>query len=124
MYCRMFQAPPSRYKCVPACFLHVSRSLHRYQRGGYLLPASHGTTGPAIWRIDSCGSSGAEEELSAALLALLRYPLERRSRGVAATQAAAKLASSLVSTVWGVLDDVVVTPALQAYVNEAQGGQH
>ena len=64
-----------------------------------------------------------EAELASALSTLLRDPLERRSRGLAAAQAAAKLASSLVSTVWTVLDDVVVTPALQAYVNTQQQQQ-
>jgi hypothetical protein len=33
--------------------------------------------------------------------------------GVCCLQAAAKLASGLVSTVWHVVDDMVVTPALQ-----------
>jgi hypothetical protein len=33
-----------------------------------------------------------------------------------AIQAAAKLASGLVSTVWHVVDDMVVAPALQDYV--------
>lgn len=38
-------------------------------------------------------------------------------------QGAAKLASSLVSTVWGVLDDLVVTPALHEYAVSGGGSR-
>ncbi|WIA36477.1 hypothetical protein OEZ86_007777 [Tetradesmus obliquus] len=87
-------------------------SYLRY-RGEYILPATHlpyAPHGPAVWRVT--GVDG----LAAAVGTLLREPLERRSRGHAATQAAAKLASGLVSTVWHVVDDMVVAPALQDYV--------
>lgn len=86
--------------------------LCRWQRG-YVVPASQlpcDTSGPAIWRV------GSEDELTDALLTLLSDPLERRSRGQAAAQAAAKLASGMVGTVWTVLDDAVITPALQEFV--------
>jgi hypothetical protein len=78
----------------------------------FVLPASQlpRNTGPAVWLV------AGEPELKSALLTLLQDPLERRSRGHAAAAAAAKLASGLVNTVWHVLDDMVVTPALQAYV--------
>jgi hypothetical protein len=94
----------------------VGTSYLRY-RGEYILPATHlpyAPSGPAVWRV-----AGAEG-LTSAVASLLREPLERRSRGHAAAQAAAKLASGLVSTVWHVVDDMVITPALQAYVT-AQG---
>ena len=81
-----------------------------------MLPATHlpRESGPAVWRV------GSEEELAAALALLLREPLERRSRGHAAAAGAAKLASGLVNTVWHVLDDQVITPALHAYVQQQQ----
>ena len=64
-----------------------------------------------------------EDELAAAVSALLRDPLERRSRGYAAAQSAAKLASGLVSTVWHVLDDSIITPSLHNYVSKLKEGQ-
>jgi hypothetical protein len=94
----------------------VGTSYMRYQ-GEYILPATHlpySPHGPAVWRV------AGREGLALAVSTLLREPLERRSRGHAAAQAAAKLASGLVSTVWHVVDDMVITPALQEYV-AAQG---
>ncbi|KAF6255509.1 hypothetical protein COO60DRAFT_1534606 [Scenedesmus sp. NREL 46B-D3] len=91
----------------------VSGTSYLRYRGEYILPATHlpyAPHGPAVWRVT--GTDG----LAMAVGTLLREPLERRSRGHAAAQAAAKLASGLVSTVWHVVDDVVVTPALQDYV--------
>lgn len=87
-------------------------------RGEYILPATHlpySPNGPAVWRV-----SGTEG-LTLAVSTLLKEPLERRSRGHAAAQAAAKLASGLVGTVWHVLDDMVIAPALQTFVQQ-QGG--
>ncbi|GAX73628.1 hypothetical protein CEUSTIGMA_g1079.t1 [Chlamydomonas eustigma] len=125
------EAPPGVTRGIPSFTQHVrsassgvggsamdspSPSSRLHQRG-YFLPASQlarGATGPAVWRVDGV------DELAAALTTLLRDPLERRSRGHAAAQAAAKMATSLVSTVWCVLDEQVVTPALQAYVAEQQ----
>jgi hypothetical protein len=109
--------------------------------GEYLLPATqlpYIPQGPAVWRIacraaaDSntvlepgqtqadVDAAAAAENLAAAVGHLLREPLERRSRGHAAAQAAAKLASGLVSTVWHVLDDVVVAPALGKFLEAEQ----
>lgn len=110
--------------------------------GEYLLPATqlpYIPQGPAVWRISCRAADGATapalepgqsqadadaaaaaENLAAAVGHLLREPLERRSRGHAAAQAAAKLASGLVSTVWHVLDDVVVAPALGEFL-KAEG---
>jgi hypothetical protein len=47
--------------------------------------------------------------------------MERRSRGHAAAQGAAKLTDGLVSTVWHVVDDTVIAPALHEYVQAQQG---
>lgn len=91
--------------------------------GDYILPATHlppSPHGPAVWRV------GGEKGLAQAVSTLLREPLERRSRGHAAAQAAAKLVSGLVGTVWHVLDDMVIAPSLQEYVASQQqepGGQ-
>ncbi|CAD7697115.1 unnamed protein product [Ostreobium quekettii] len=83
----------------------------RYQ-GEYILPANHlpyAPHGPAVWRVS--GEVGLAESIGT----LLREPLERRSRGHAAAQAAAKLATGLVSTVWSVLDEMVLDPALRKH---------
>ncbi|GMH33462.1 hypothetical protein BSKO_01296 [Bryopsis sp. KO-2023] len=77
--------------------------------GQYILPATHlpySPHGPAVWRVTS------EEDLAYAVSTLLKEPLERRSRGHAAAQGAAKLATGLVSTVWSVMEDMVLEPAL------------
>lgn len=84
------------------------RNLLDYHLGQYILPATHlpySPHGPAVWRVDST------EELAFAISTLLKEPLERRSRGHAAAQAAAKLATGLVSTVWSVMEDMVLAPA-------------
>ncbi|GIL75662.1 hypothetical protein Vretifemale_5404 [Volvox reticuliferus] len=82
--------------------------------GQYLVPAAQVTAdprvGPAVWIVST------EEELAGALSRLLHDTVERQSRGRAAAQGAAKLASSLVTTVWNVLEDMVIAPALQDYI--------
>ncbi|KXZ47329.1 hypothetical protein GPECTOR_36g54 [Gonium pectorale] len=93
----------------------ASSQAQRQHAGQYLIPATQlpcgPRVGPAVWVVSG------EDELASALSTLLRDPLERRSRGRAAAQGAAKLASSLVSTVWNVLEDLVITPALQKYIS-------
>ncbi|GLC73470.1 hypothetical protein PLESTF_001381400 [Pleodorina starrii] len=83
--------------------------------GQFLIPAAQITSdprmGPAVWLVSN------EDELAAALSRLLFDSIERQSRGRAAAQGAAKLASSLVTTVWSVLEDVVIAPALQQYIS-------
>eukprot|EP00798_Chlamydomonas_sp_ICE-L_P006563 gene6563-3215_t len=78
----------------------ASDSLHgpsRYRREcivpAYQLP--QGSCGPAVWVITE------EEELAMAVSKLLSDPIERRSRGYAAAQGAAKLASGLVENASG-----------------------
>jgi len=93
-------------------------SYMRYQ-GDYILPATHlpyNPHGPAVWRVSG------EKGLVMAVSTLLREPLERRSRGHAAAQAAAKLASGLVGTVWHVLDEMVVAPALTDFARTMADG--
>lgn len=116
--------------------------VHNRAGLSYALPAHHmacGPTGPAVWCLpcpsssstsgpsSTSGGSSSTQEVEDALFSTLSHllfrPLEARSRGVAAAQAAAKLASGLVNTVWHVLDDTVITPALHEYV-QAQGAQH
>ncbi|GLI61820.1 hypothetical protein VaNZ11_004329 [Volvox africanus] len=96
----------------------ISGDLHiapcaRYM-GQYLVPAAQMTAdprmGPAVWIVSN------EDELVGALSKLLHDTVERQSRGRAAAQGAAKLASSLVTTVWNVLEDMVIAPALQDYI--------
>jgi hypothetical protein len=100
--------------------LFTSTTLYtcRYA-GSFILPATAlpRETGPAVWRVGDTG-----QELASAIIHLLKDPMERRSRGHAAAQGAAKLTNGLVSTVWHVVDDTVITPALHEYV-EAQRRQ-
>eukprot|EP00873_Tetraselmis_striata_P025121 jgi/Tetstr1/445385/TSEL_033171.t1 len=70
--------------------------------------------GPCVWTVRD------GEELAAAIAQLFLNPGERRSRGHAASCAAADLAANLVSTVWDLLDARVVRPALaEAAAREA-----
>lgn len=58
-----------------------------------MLPATHlpfGTTGPAIWTVEN------DQELSDVIHNLLSDPLQRRSRGFAASQGTARFAIGLV----------------------------
>lgn len=61
--------------------------------GEYLVPATHlpfGSTGPAVWTVNN------EQELTEAINILLTDHLQRRSRGHAASQGAARFAIGLV----------------------------
>ncbi|KAJ9508216.1 hypothetical protein QJQ45_021603, partial [Haematococcus lacustris] len=91
---------------------------HLRYAGRFLLPAtslSPSSCGPAVWQTHS------HPQLASALLLLLSDPVQRHSRGHAAAQGAAKLASGLVHTVWNVVDDVVISQALNSYVLQKQG---
>lgn len=91
-------------------FPHGNAPSYLRYLGEYILPATHlpyHPHGPAVWQVRD------ETGLVTAVGTLLREPLERRSRGHAAAQAAAKLASGLVNTVWQVLDDHVISPTLK-----------
>eukprot|EP00798_Chlamydomonas_sp_ICE-L_P006582 gene6582-3234_t len=96
-------------------------SLHgpsRY-RGECIVPAyqlPRGSCGPAVWVVTE------EEELTLAVSKLLSDPIERRSRGYAAAQGAAKLASSLVENVWNVLDRTVITPSIEDLIKSSSKG--
>lgn len=65
--------------------------------------------GPCIWTVQD------ETELATAVGQLFVDPVERRSRGQAASNAAADLAANLVSTVWDLLDIRVIRPALAEF---------
>ncbi len=97
---------------------HHQHHHHHHHQPHFVLPATQlsRSTGPAVWRV------GSTSELAGALQTLLTDSLERRSRGYAAAQAAAKLASGLVNTVWHVLDDSVITPALHGFVQSNTPG--
>ncbi len=96
------------------CFCRSTTTQERAQGRaaggtGFVLPATQlsRNTGPAVWHVTN------SSDLAAAVLALLTDPLDRRSRGHAAAQAAAQLTSSLVNTVWHVVTESVITPALR-----------
>eukprot|EP00798_Chlamydomonas_sp_ICE-L_P012677 gene12677-15907_t len=77
-----------------------------------IIPACHlprGACGPAVWVVSN------ENQLAEAVCKLMRDPVERESRGLAAAQGAAKLASGLVNNVWSVLDGAIIDPALHDY---------
>jgi len=85
-----------------------NRPLPRFP-GERLLPAHRlpgPPIGPCVWTVSN------EEELVSAVRRLLLDPLERRSRGKAAAQASASLASNLVTSVWELLDSKVISPKL------------
>eukprot|EP00798_Chlamydomonas_sp_ICE-L_P012675 gene12675-15905_t len=78
-----------------------------------IIPACHlprGACGPAVWVVSN------ENQLAEAVCKLMRDPVERESRGLAAAQGAAKLASGLVNNVWSVLDGAIIDPALHDYM--------
>lgn len=70
--------------------------------GEYVLPATHlpfGNTGPGVWMVND------EAELVDGLYLLLTDALQRRSRGHAAAQGAARLVIGLILEVWNALDE-------------------
>jgi hypothetical protein len=71
--------------------------------------------GPAVMLLSQ------PENLAEVVGGLLREPVMRQSRGYVAVQAAARLSSSLVSTIWDVLDGSVLEPALLSF--EGQGAE-
>lgn len=78
----------------------------------YLLSAMHlpqHPEGPAVMLLSQ--SDGLFDMISS----LMREPVMRQSRGYMAVQAAARLSSSLVSTIWDVLDGSVLEPALLSF---------
>jgi len=78
--------------------------------GEYVMPATHlpfGTTGPAIWTVNN------DEELAEAMQTLLTDHLQRRSRGHAASQGAARFAIGLVLEVWKVVFDHLVEEVIR-----------
>jgi hypothetical protein len=90
----------------------VQRAMLRYS-SNYLLSAMHlpqHPEGPAVMLLSQ--SDGLFDMVSS----LLREPVMRQSRGYVAVQAAARLSSSLVSTIW---DGSVLEPALLSF--EGQG---
>lgn len=94
----------------------IAGTLMRYS-GQYVLSASHlpyHPHGPAVWLV-------GERSALDAVATLMREPIERRSRGHAASQAASRLASNLVSTVWDVVDGSVLEPALLAFEGGVKG---
>eukprot|EP00892_Ulva_mutabilis_P000387 jgi/Ulvmu1/10349/UM061_0032.1 len=93
----------------------VRRALLRYS-DNYLLSAMHlphHPEGPAVLLLNQ------PEGLLEAVSSLLREPITRQSRGYVAVQAAARLSSSLVSTIWDVLDGSVLEPALLSFEGPA-----
>lgn len=89
----------------------VRRAMLRYS-DNYLLSAMHlpqHPEGPAVLLLNQ------PEGLLEAVSSLLREPITRQSRGYVAVQAAARLSSSLVSTIWDVLDGSVLEPALLSF---------
>ncbi len=62
--------------------------------------------GPCIWQVQEA------EELKQALELLLAEPLQRRSQGHAAVQAAAKIGNGMLTIAWEVLVIMVLEPAL------------
>ena len=62
--------------------------------------------GPCIWQVQEA------EELRQALELLLAEPLQRRSQGHAAVQAAAKIGNGMLTIAWEVLVIMVLEPAL------------
>ena len=62
--------------------------------------------GPAVWQIQS------PEELKDALELLLAEPVQRRSQGHAAVQAAAKIGNGMLTIAWEVFVIMVLEPAL------------
>ena len=97
--------------CVGDKKVDISYTALRHT-GEYVLSATnlpYHPHGPAVWIV------GSHRALIDALSTLLREPIERRSRGHAAAQGAARLATNLVSTVWDVVDASAIEPALLAY---------
>ena len=62
--------------------------------------------GPAIWQVQDA------VELAEAVELLLNEPLQRRSQGSAAVQAAARIANGMLTVAWEVLVIMVLEPAL------------
>jgi len=78
--------------------------------GEYVMPATHlpfGTTGPAVWTVNN------EQELAEVMQMLLTDHLQRRSRGHAASQGAARFAIGLVLEVWKVVFDHLVEEVIR-----------
>ena len=89
----------------------VRHALLRYQNK-FLLSAAQlfpHPEGPAVWLL------GEAHSLPEVAGSLLREPMTRQSRGHIAVQAASRLSTSLVSTIWDVLDGSVLEPALLAF---------
>jgi hypothetical protein len=97
----------------------LRHSLLRYENK-FLLSAAQlfpHPEGPAVWLL------GSSHSLADVAGTLLREPVSRQSRGHIAVQAAARLSTSLVSTIWDVLDGSVLEPALLAFEGTQQQQQ-
>eukprot|EP00210_Caulerpa_lentillifera_P003851 g3678.t1 len=102
----IIQSPEEHIELYPDSDLSSPTPVHDLKvlglDGEYVIPATHlpfGSDGPGVWMVSD------EMELEDTLYLMLTDPLQRRSRGQAAAQGAARLVIGLILELWTALDE-------------------